>query len=79
MTLHSTKSLTFDDGNGNKFTIKNLAITPDAPEWIKNTPTFEDAIADGCLVVIDNKEKKIAAENGDLAKPVTRKKSANEN
>lgn len=79
MTLHSTKSLTFDDGNGKKFTIKNLSITPEAPEWIKKTSTFEDAIADGCLVVIDSKEKKIAAENGDLANPKARKKSANEN
>jgi hypothetical protein len=69
MTLHSTKSLTFDDGNGNKFTVKHLAITPEAPEWIKETQTFKDAVADGCLAVIDSKEKKIAAENGDLAKP----------
>lgn len=76
MVLHSTKSLTFDDGNGKKFTIKNLAITPDAPEWIKKTATFEDAVTDGCLVVIDSKEKKIAAENGDLAK--TKKKAVTE-
>lgn len=68
MTLHSTKSLTFDDGNGKKFTIKHLSITPEAPEWIKGTQTFKDAVADGCLTVINSKEKKIAAENGDLAK-----------
>lgn len=76
MTLHSTKSLTFKDDKGNKFTVRNLAVTPDAPEWIKETDTFKHAIADGCLVVIDNKEKKIAAENGDLAK--TKKKIVTE-
>lgn len=78
MTLHSTKSLTFDDGNGNKFTVKHLAITPNAPEWIKKTQTFKDAVVDGCLSVLDTKEKKIAAENGDLAKP-DKKKTATEN
>jgi hypothetical protein len=76
MTLHSTKSLTFEDGDGNRFTIKHLTITPDAPGWIKETQTFKDAVADGCLAVIDSKEKKIAAENGDLAKP--RKKAVAE-
>lgn len=78
MTLHSLKSLTFDDGNGNKFTVKHLIITPEAPEWIKDTQTFEDALTDGCLTVIDSKEKKIAAENGDLAK-ASKKKTASEN
>lgn len=73
MTLHSTKSLTFDDGDGNKFTVKHLMITPNAPEWIKKTQTFIDAVADGCLAVIDSKEKKIAAENGDLAKKTIKK------
>lgn len=69
MTLYSTKSLTFKDDSGNKFTVRNLTITPDAPEWIKKTTTYKHAIADGCLNVVDSKEKKIAAENGDLAKP----------
>jgi hypothetical protein len=73
MTLHSTKSLSFKGDNGDIFKIKHLAITPNAPEWIKKTQTFKDAIEDGCLVVLDNKEKKIAAENGDLAKKSTKK------
>lgn len=73
MTLHSTKSLLFKDDSGNSFKLKHLAIEPDAPEWIKDTDTFKEAIEDGCLVVIDSKEKKIAVENGDLAKTKTKK------
>lgn len=78
MTLYSQKALSFKNG-GEMFILKHLAITPDAPEWIKETDTYKHAIEDGCLMVIDNKEKKIAAENGDLAKPGSRKKSTNEN
>ena len=68
MFAHSTKSLLFKNKEGERFHLKNLSITA-IPDWITETDTYKNAIEDGCLVVIDNKEKKIAAENGDLDKP----------
>jgi hypothetical protein len=68
MFVHSTQSLLFKNEEGNRYHLKNLEMT-DAPEWIAETDTYKDAIEDGCLIVVDSKEKKVAAENGDLDKP----------
>lgn len=68
MILHSQQALMFKNSEGGKFHIKNLEIASNAPEWIKETQTYKDAIEDGCLVVIEDQATKIAAENGELAK-----------
>lgn len=64
MKIYTNKVLLFKDGDlQHKAT--NFEIQP-APDWIKGTPLFELAKADGTLTVIESKEQTIAAENGDL-------------
>ncbi|MHB8084049.1 hypothetical protein [Clostridium botulinum] len=64
MKIYTNKVLLFKDGDlQHKAT--NFEIQP-APDWIKDTPLFKLAKADGTLTVIESKEQTIAAENGDL-------------
>lgn len=72
MKIYTNKVLLFKDGDS-QHKATNFEIQP-APDWIKGTPLFELAKADGTLTVIESKEQTIAAENGDL-----KNKSKNKN
>ncbi|WP_027633379.1 hypothetical protein [Clostridium hydrogeniformans] len=75
MRIYTNKSLLFINGD-EKIKVKNLEII-DVPEWIENTGLFSLAKSDGTLTVIESKEDKIAAENGDLRKQSKTKGKAN--
>lgn len=77
MRIYSTKSLLFIGNNeSERFKVKHHDIT-DAPDWIEKTTTFQLAKEDGALTLIENKEQKVAAENGDLKK-LSKNKNKNE-
>ncbi|HID0823820.1 TPA: hypothetical protein ACXDAP_001964 [Clostridium botulinum] len=64
MKIYTNKVLLFKDGDL-QHKARNFEIQP-APDWIKDTPLFELAKADGTLTVIESREQQVAAENGDL-------------
>lgn len=66
MRIYSNKSLLFINGD-ERVKVKNFEMT-DVPDWVKDTPLFKLAKADGTLTIIESKEQTIAAENGDLKK-----------
>ncbi|NFH34447.1 hypothetical protein FC976_18455 [Clostridium sporogenes] len=77
MKIYTNKVLLFKDGDLQHKAI-NFEIHP-APDWIKDTPLFELAKADGTLTVIESREQQVAAENGDLKKTGKNKDKDNTN